>query len=116
MNRKIRSLWIKALESGRYKQARTRLVVKKNKHYSYCCLGVLCRVAGARFSQDGVPSLGDMHNADLEGRLADAFLDHVKLSDLDQSELIRLNDTEKATFKDIAKWIRKNVKITPKGK
>lgn len=40
-------LWIRALESGKYKQTRGTLakIHPKNKTLSHCCLGVLCEVA-----------------------------------------------------------------------
>jgi len=39
--------WVRALESGEYKQGNDCLCVVNNKNKrSYCCLGVLCKVAG----------------------------------------------------------------------
>lgn len=43
MNKLIKSLWMKALRSGKYKQARKRL---KNRKGGFCCLGVLCDLHG----------------------------------------------------------------------
>lgn len=41
-------LWVLALESGQYTQARKSLArLNTNGTYSYCCLGVLCEVAVA---------------------------------------------------------------------
>jgi hypothetical protein len=39
MKAKIKKLWVEALESGKYKQARETLYVKNT---GFCCLGVLC--------------------------------------------------------------------------
>ncbi len=41
MDKKIKQLWIEALESGDYKQCKHRLRVGDE----YCCLGVLCELA-----------------------------------------------------------------------
>jgi hypothetical protein len=41
MKKKIAKLWIKALESGKYKQIKGQLANKDG----YCCLGVLCELA-----------------------------------------------------------------------
>lgn len=53
MNKRIKKLWIKALRSGKYKQARDKLRAKNNGDYAYCCLGVLeqirCEVDNKRF-------------------------------------------------------------------
>ena len=35
----VKEAWVKALRSGKYKQARGRL---RNQRGGYCCLGVLC--------------------------------------------------------------------------
>ncbi len=40
MNRRIKNLWIKALESGKYKQGKNRLRTDDK----FCCLGVLCDI------------------------------------------------------------------------
>ena len=40
--KKNRAAWVKALRSGEYEQCRARLF----NGMGYCCLGVLCKVAG----------------------------------------------------------------------
>ena len=40
MDKELKAKWIKALRSGKYKQARSALVSDRG----YCCLGVLSRV------------------------------------------------------------------------
>ena len=40
----LKKAWVEALRSGKYKQGRLALYDKHNE--SYCCLGVLCKVAG----------------------------------------------------------------------
>lgn len=46
MDKKVKALWIAALESGEYEQARGSLKKVNSKgEASFCCLGVLCEVA-----------------------------------------------------------------------
>lgn len=40
--------WLKALRSGWYKQGKGNLAKTKGKSVRYCCLGVLCEVAGMK--------------------------------------------------------------------
>jgi len=43
MDKKLKAKWVKALRSGAYHQGRENLLYDGK----YCCLGVLCRIAGA---------------------------------------------------------------------
>jgi hypothetical protein len=56
--------WITALESGKFRQERSSLTVRKNKHVSYCCLGVLCKVQGRLvLNQQGYHNDGSIDNS-----------------------------------------------------
>ena len=44
MDPELKKKWIEALRSGKYKQGKNRL--HRAEDNSYCCLGVLCEVAG----------------------------------------------------------------------
>lgn len=47
MDPKIKADWLTGLRSGEYKQAHGGLQVERGDgEMSYCCLGVLCKVAG----------------------------------------------------------------------
>lgn len=46
MDKKLKAKWVKALMSGKYKQGHGALYAPKDG--SFCCLGVLCVVAGAK--------------------------------------------------------------------
>lgn len=54
MNKKLKKEWIKALRSGKYKQARGKLRVGR----AYCCLGVLCKVGGIKIDKTGDRPVG----------------------------------------------------------
>ena len=53
MKQQVKKLWIKALRSGKFKQAKGKLRAKTEDGYAYCCLGVLeqvrCEAEGKRF-------------------------------------------------------------------
>jgi len=93
-----RKQWLEALESGKYKQGKSRLQNANN----YCCLGVYGDIVGAkRMSNKYMPNnlskdnqklfpkclLGEGGNSSFAGKLA------------------QMNDGGK-TFKEIAKYIR----------
>ena len=53
MNAAIKQRWLKALRSGKYKQAKRRLAIHNHETREpegFCCLGVLCEIA----VEDGV--------------------------------------------------------------
>src|SRR5689334_10863112 len=59
MNKRVKRLWVKALRSGEYRQAKKFLRTKANGEIRYCCLGVLCEIYRQE-TQDG--SWGDSTN------------------------------------------------------
>lgn len=46
----LQEKWLKALESGRYKQSKHFL----KRDGGYCCLGVACRITGKKFNRKGL--------------------------------------------------------------
>ena len=49
MDKKLKAKWVKALRSGGFKQTTDTLY--KEREDAYCCLGVLCRMAGASVNE-----------------------------------------------------------------
>jgi hypothetical protein len=49
MKSSLKKKWLKALRGGKYRQAQMQL----RDGGAYCCLGVLCRVAGIPISKNG---------------------------------------------------------------
>lgn len=128
----IKAKWVEALRSGEYQQTQGKL--HDNTSNSYCCLGVLCRVVGAVFSEAEIETDSDDGSYKstldcapvLDGRplvsddaeeLSATFCKEVGISN--QSDLILLNDgygkPGEATFKEpqpfsvIADYIEKNL-------
>lgn len=96
MDADLKARWVAALRSGEYKQGRGQLQDTKNR---YCCLGVLCRVAGWKISSDGrhvtQPKMG-----------YSIFFDVMSYSTSEQ--LWSMNDKKELTFNQIADWLEGN--------
>ena len=101
MNKELKAKWIAALRSGEYPQTRQAL----RDDQGFCCLGVLCEVAGIpRFERDCGYDFGDPHQGEeamLFGDLADQIPN--------QDKLAKLNDDEGASFAVIADWIEQHI-------
>ena len=81
MDKKLKAKWVKALRSGKYEQGRYML----RHNNEYCCLGVLCRVAGVRIvAADGI--------------LPSQFRERAKISIKREGALIGMNDTKRLPF------------------
>lgn len=93
----LRQQWIEALESGKYPQGRFFL---KNRG-QYCCLGVLCEVAGIPKEErpDGTYYNGSRISITL------GWMKAVNLGEGDLYTIAQLNDMGK-DFKYIAQWLR----------
>jgi hypothetical protein len=116
MKPEFKTAWIAALDSGEYRQG-TAWLNQIDK--GYCCLGVLCEVAGAQWSEsprtsecwykenptvmvdDGCCALiiGN------KGELTSAGLEYFGISRDDQNLLIHMNDQKGYSFAAIADWI-----------
>ena len=96
MKREPKKKWIKALESGRYKQTQTSLEFDGR----YCCLGVLCKAM--RIDPQTAKSSFDYE------MLSKSFLEKVGLTEAEQSKLAGMNDEGKS-FMEIAAYIHANL-------
>lgn len=103
MDATIKRKWIKALRSGRYKQARSQLYDFVTD--GYCCLGVLCRVVRAQQDGEGFIWKGDWEALDLPN----ALRNELGLSLGQIGTLVKMNDDGRASFKEIATYIRKEL-------
>ena len=100
----LQEQWLKALESGEFKQTDATLQeVDDEGNDRYCCLGVACRIAGVKGKLEGgslakYPEVMDVFGFynDLGGARA-----YINMS------LATLNDEGK-TFKQIAEIVRAN--------
>lgn len=106
-----RERWIKALESGRYKQTDGTLREVNGKNVSYCCLGVLCdleKEKGQKWNSSefvtDVPTEVPFDGCYVDYP-PDSILKKLNVSDDLAKTLADMNDSGK-TFKEIAAFIR----------
>ncbi len=107
--------WVKALESGRYKQCQTFLQ-NGNKN---CCLGVACRISRVKKSicsiignvkfdgEDGTLPTTVMWMFGFHGHAGDLKRPFIKDGEA-YITLTFVNDVANASFKEIAEFTRKN--------
>lgn len=123
MNKRVRLKWIRALESGKYKQTRGKL---KSRNGSFCCLGLLCELyrkehLRATWEPCVVPGgsptfLGNSGTlppevtswAGFVGRCTDN--PSIATRGTQHISAVDANDDHKYSFKKIAKAVRENVK------
>ena len=107
MDKKLKRKWVKALRSGQYDQAAGKLCVNGT---AFCCLGVLCDIQGAYWDEDDAgtwrPILPSGRVADSSGLPPPPYSAGLTVGQKDA--LIEMND-DGDSFKQIAKWIEKNL-------
>jgi hypothetical protein len=110
MKKRLKEAWVKGLRSGKYKQAHGTLHKSDEdyKHPSYCCLGVLCQI------KKGVTLEKDIYyykDVGMEGMLSENkdFMEAIGMDNITETTLIGFNDTQKWSFKQIARWIERNL-------
>ena len=115
MDRELRNDWVAALRSGKYKQGTGQLkrYLPQANENIFCCLGVLCDVAGAEWVPAGsvrATSRGPQFDHESADEIPISmppvsFLDNIGLSWHDAGELAHANDSEEYTFEQIAAMI-----------
>lgn len=110
MDKRLKTKWIKALRSGDYMQGRALL---RSDHLgateTFCCLGVLCEVAGKRRKAGGYLFGSKIATHVLPNR---SLLCEQLDGDADNSNqdtLIEMNDHLRRSFQQIATWIERNL-------
>ena len=92
MHKTLKKNWLKALRSRKYKQGQGRLRIDGPEQVAYCCLGVLCEVAGIKYNPNAVtPSK------------------NFRIGEEDIYRLIEMNDKDDRKFYQIARWIERNL-------
>jgi hypothetical protein len=106
MNPKLKQKWVTALRSGDYKQGKGKLCSLANNGIErFCCLGVLCDVAGVK--REPRPDLGFVRYEREATYLPLEFSVDPALWEA-QSYLIRLND-KGVSFSEIADYIEEKL-------
>ena len=101
----VKRKWLKNLRSGEFQQGIGYL----HNEGRYCCLGVL----GAQFHKpkhlDGKVALVYTTLRNVPARVKDALGEPWRNSNDVEDVLIRMNDTQRCSFKRIAAWIEKHL-------
>lgn len=95
MHEKLFNDWVSALRSGKYNQGYGYLKTKNG----YCCLGVLCKVAGKNLVYN--PGIDDYKNYEwlIEEIFTTDELNEIKI------KLMNMNDSKQSSFKNIADYL-----------
>lgn len=108
MNADLKTAWVEALRSGKYKQTQKFLRVDGG----YCCLGVLCDISGeGTWAQDPWSnSSGYSYEGEFDTeRLTPSMLHAFEISNEDAEALMEMNDKEGLSFSSIADYIEDNL-------
>lgn len=115
MNAELKKKWVRALRSGNYQQGKNNLHVtngESGEDDKFCCLGVLCEVAGVKGEPDEYDAI--VYYDGRDDMLSDVLLEWLELDDEDQDILAAANDagdiggagpSEAWTFEEIADYI-----------
>lgn len=106
MNPKYKASWLRALRSGQFKQGKQRFYADGN----YCCLGVLCKIAGVPFTvgpgDEGRPEWRVAGNL---GTLNFELRNEFDIPGEVHQTLVQMNDLDNKSFAEIADWIEENL-------
>jgi hypothetical protein len=108
MNAEIKTKWVNALRSGKYKQGKN--VLRDDENDCFCSLGVLCDIVMPegwnKYSDTGLQNgmhLGSRTYPETE------ILQEAGLNDYQCKYLTNMNDLDNRTFVEIADYIEKNL-------
>lgn len=94
MRQTLKEKWIKALESGEYKQGQGVLVRGYQDNKTFCCLGVLCDITDSRLRQNTyMPGTATLKKCGLSFKTAN---------------LLASKNDRGESFKKIARWLKEN--------
>lgn len=113
MDDKLKKKWIDALRSGKYKQTTGALRRQSDNEVGYCCLGVLCEVAGL----ERIGNYYSSRHFRMEGSITDTSLQrewgldkkvvHLGENAELQDKLVALNDDSEKSFEQIANYLER---------
>lgn len=99
MDAKLKADWVAALRSGEYRQTKHQL----QDSGGFCCLGVLCKVAGIEITPDGKRTIVDGQEREDYGAIYSLVGGAQK-----GAKLPTKNDCG-VDFPNIADWIEQNL-------
>lgn len=108
MDPKVKTRWVKALRSGKYRQGSRTLREDTQTGPRYCCLGVLLEVTGQPIKKNHAefPTKAQLKCARLDGKAAE------RLADWNDGRAPFWHLPKKRkTFKGLATWIEKHLAV-----
>lgn len=108
MDKALKTKWLEALRSGKYKQGRYGL---RSEDDRFCCLGVLCDISGLGEWED-LPRGGYIYKRREEGDdggLPQFLHDSANMTYQQEDRLMGMNDIDGLNFPEIADWIEENI-------
>lgn len=108
MNQDIKTKWVEALRSGKYKQGRDALCTAKNAENFYCCLGVLCDVVDPNGWNNAIDTGILAHKNQLSVPDYEIY-QKANLRATNGTALVIMNDDYGESFIEIADYIEKNL-------
>ncbi len=99
---KIKKGWTAALRSGKYFQGTGHLKSTRMDKAKHCCLGVLCEVM--KMDDTEIETVDKEYVPHGYYLSLESFLTKGQ-----QKNLIELNDSDRASFSEIANWIDENL-------
>jgi hypothetical protein len=113
MKQELKTKWVKALRSGKYKQGQwaLRRTGSDDLQDAMCCIGVLLDVMDpTQWRITETDNRICMHGSSkLIGSLDQSMLTEIGMSIAQQDHLISMNDKHQSTFAQIADWIQDNI-------
>ncbi len=117
MDQNLKTKWVSALRSDEYVQGHRRLAtVSHDNSVSYCCLGVLCEVAGIESNVEEVKaknpgfSFRSVYYGDhMVTSPEEELLKQWGISEEAIEILMSMNDSDNKSFAEIADYIERNL-------
>jgi hypothetical protein len=117
----VKAAWLKALRSGEYAQGSGRLRTTfpapgtcSGQTYQFCCLGVLADVVDPmqKTWKPHEAVFAEGHDRRDQDDLIGCSLGNYFIKDRGVGKLVEMNDSDKASFAEIADWIEANIPVS----
>lgn len=109
MSPELKTQWLQALRSGNYEQGTAYLANYSQGKTKFCCLGVLCEVAGVQRIKNEDKKVFEYGNLRAHSLFYWDLLSHFGLTEEQQKHLAKLNDGVRHNFPQIADYIERHI-------
>lgn len=105
MDPELKTKWVKALRSGKYKQGNGQLKLMGGE---YCCLGLLCEIHPDGKWMNGIRPVYRFEGESAWAYLPNVLRERIGIDPFEEIDVAKLNDANKS-FDEIADWIEENL-------